>query len=52
MKALTIWNLPIEFAALYRLLEARMGKAGKRVYVRVLRLMEDFELTDVHHSVP
>ena len=33
------WNLPDEFATLRRLLEARMGKHGKREYVQVLMLM-------------
>jgi len=28
-----------------------MGKPGKREYVQVLRLMEDFELIDVHGAV-
>jgi SAM-dependent methyltransferase len=31
------WQLPEEFATLRRLLEARMGKAGKREFVQVLR---------------
>jgi len=41
------WALPEEFATLRRLLEARMGKPGKREFVRVLRLMEVFRLDDV-----
>jgi len=45
------WDLPDEFATLHRLLEARMGKTGKREYVQVLRLMETFELTHVHGAV-
>ena len=36
------WDLPGEFATLHRLLEARMGKKGKREYVQVLRLLESF----------
>jgi hypothetical protein len=32
------WELPAEFATLRRLLEARMGKPGKREFVQVLRL--------------
>ena len=32
------WQLPEQFATLRRLLEARMGKQGKREYVQVLRL--------------
>ena len=41
------WDLPEEFATLRRLLEARMGKRGKREYVQVLRLLEVFCLEDV-----
>lgn len=33
------WNLPEEFATFRRLLEARMGKRGKREFVQVLRLL-------------
>jgi hypothetical protein len=39
--------LPDEFATLRRLLEARMGKRGKREFVQVLRLMEVFGLDDI-----
>ena len=38
------WDLPDVFATLHRLLEARMGKPGKREYVQVLRLLETFEM--------
>ena len=41
------WVLPEAFATLRRLLEARMGKKGKREFVQVLRLMETFTLDDV-----
>ena len=41
------WDLPAEFATLRRLLEARMGKPGKREFVQVLRLLEVFGLDDV-----
>jgi transposase len=41
------WELPEEFAMLRRLLEARMGKSGKREFVQVLRLLEVFDLDDV-----
>ena len=41
------WDLPEEFATLRRLLEARMGKPGKREYVQVLRLLETFEMGHV-----
>ena len=45
------WNLPGEFATLRRLLEARMGKKGKREYVQILRLLETFEMGVVHGAV-
>ena len=45
------WDLPEAFATLRRLLEARMGKPGKREYVQVLRLLETFKLDDVHAAV-
>ena len=41
------WDLPGEFATLRRLLEARMGKRGKREFVQVLRLLEAFRPEDV-----
>ncbi|MTH94755.1 IS21 family transposase, partial [Roseibium sp. RKSG952] len=45
------WDLPQDFATLRRLMEARMGKHGRREYVQVLRLMESFELADLHAAV-
>ncbi len=45
------WELPEAFATLRRLLEVRMGKAGKREYVQVLRLLETFEMDHVHGAV-
>ena len=45
------WELPEAFTTLRRLLEARMGKAGKREYVQVLRLMETFRPSDVEVAV-
>ena len=45
------WDLPEAFITLRRLLEARMGKAGKREYVQVLRLMESFRLKEVAGAV-
>jgi hypothetical protein len=45
------WDLPEAFATLRRLLEARMGKSGKREYIQVLRLLETFRLEDVHAAV-
>ena len=45
------WDLPDVFATLYRLLEARMGKPGKREYVQVLRLLEMFEMSVVQGAI-
>src|SRR5438477_12605794 len=45
------WQLPEEFATLRRLLEARMGKQGKREVVQVLRLMEVFRADEVAAAV-
>ena len=45
------WQLPEEFATLRRLLEARMGKPGKREFVQVLRLMEIFHADEVAAAV-
>ncbi|MBU6424729.1 MAG: IS21 family transposase [Rhodospirillales bacterium] len=45
------WDLPDVFATLRRLMEARMGKHGKREYVQVLRLLETFELVEVSAAV-
>ena len=41
------WDLPEEFTILRRLLEARMGKRGKREFVQVPRLLESFQPDDV-----
>lgn len=48
---LTEWDLPPEFATLRRLMEARMIKAGRREYVQVLRLLETFDIDDLHAAV-
>ena len=45
------WDLPEGFGALRRLLESRMGRRGKRVYVQVLRLLETFSQQGVHAAV-
>jgi len=45
------WELPDEFATLRRLLEARMGKHGKREYVQVLMLIEPFGFNELHGAV-
>ncbi len=48
---LTGWELPQAFTTLRRLLEARMGKNGKREFVQILRLMETFPLDDVEAGI-
>jgi transposase len=48
---LTGWALPPCFATLRRLMEARMGRAGKREYVQVLRLLETFTLAEVAFGI-
>jgi transposase len=45
------WQLPDCFLTLRRLLEARLGKAGSREYIQVLRLLETFALEMVTHAV-
>ena len=45
------WELPDAFPTLRRLLEARMGKSGKREYVQVLRLLETCDLEALHGAV-
>ena len=45
------WELPQEYGTLRRLLEARMGRRGKREFVPVLRLLETFSHQEVHHAV-
>ena len=42
------WELPEEFGVLRRLLESRMGRRGKREFVQVLRLMENFRKEEVY----
>jgi len=48
---LMAWDLPDCFATLRRLLEARLGKAGKREYVQVLRLSESFAIGDIEAAI-
>jgi hypothetical protein len=45
------WDLPEDFEHLRRLLEARMGKRGRREYIQVLRLMETFGDVEVAVAV-
>lgn len=44
------WELPPEFPQLRRLLEARLGKEGKREYIQILRLMECFPTAVVQRA--
>ena len=45
------WNLPEGFAQLRRLMEARLGKKGKREYVQTLRLLETFPMAEVEQAI-
>lgn len=45
------WILPEGFPQLQRLMEARLGKKGKREYVQTLRLLETFTLPDVSRAI-
>ena len=45
------WDLPPVFGDLRRLLEARMGRKGKREYVQVLQLLGTFPQGDVEAAI-
>jgi transposase len=45
------WDLPEGFGQLRRLMEARLGKKGKREYVQTLRLLEIFALPEVARAI-
>ena len=45
------WQLPEGFAQLRWLMEARLGKKGKREYVQVLRLLETFPLAELSLAI-
>jgi transposase len=45
------WALPDAFLTLRRLLESRLGKAGRREWVQVLRLLEVFRPEEVEAGV-
>ena len=45
------WDMPPAFATLRRLLEARRIKAGHSEYVQALRLLETFDIDDLHAAV-
>jgi hypothetical protein len=43
--------VPEGFPQLQRLMEARLGKKGKREFVQTLRLIENFPLQEVGHAI-
>jgi transposase len=45
------WVLPENFPQLRRLMEARLGKKGKREFIQVLRLRETFALAEVEQAI-
>ncbi len=45
------WVLPEGFSQMRRLMEARLGKKGKREFVQVLRLVETFTLAEVAQAI-
>src|SRR5580704_8086560 len=45
------WILPEGFPQLRRLMEARLGKKGKREFVQTLRLLETFKLAEVARAI-
>ncbi len=45
------WKMPEGFDQLRRLMEARLGKKGKRECVQVLRLLETFALAEVERAI-
>ena len=45
------WDLPEDFEHLRRLMEARIGKKGRKEYIQVLRLMETFGDVEVAVAV-
>jgi transposase len=45
------WVLPDVFDRLRRLLEARMDRRGRREYIQVLRLLENFSMAQVERAI-
>lgn len=45
------WALPEVFDRLRRLFEARMERCGRKEYIQVLRLLENFTQTQVEHAI-
>ncbi|HEX3570425.1 MAG TPA: IS21 family transposase [Acidobacteriaceae bacterium] len=50
-KPLAGWILPEGFDQIRRLMEARLGKKGKREYVQTLRLLETFTIPEVSLAI-
>lgn len=45
------WILPESFHEMRRLMEARLGKKGKRDYIQTLRLLETFAMDEVARAI-
>ena len=45
------WELPACFSRIRKVLEVRLGKKGKREYIQVLRLMEQFSMIEVQIAI-
>lgn len=45
------WVLPEAFDRLRRVLEARMERRGRKEYIQVLRLLENFSMAQVEHAI-
>ena len=45
------WVLPETFDRLRRVLEARMERRGRKEYIQVLRLLENFSMAQVEHAI-
>ena len=45
------WVLPEVFDRLRRLLEVRMERRGRKEYIQVLRLLENFSLAQVEQAI-
>jgi hypothetical protein len=45
------WDLPEVFSVLRRRLEGELGQAGRREFIKVLRLLESCELKELAHAV-
>lgn len=45
------WVLPEAFDRLRRMLETRMERRGRKEYIQVLRLLENFSMAQVEHAI-